>query len=341
MTRLPNYESSSFFRPPGPPSPPSPLSPPKLFLTETRFRLVSVLVLGALLYLSTSWFEVILRPRRNRLQLRESKQNSMRSRILSVPLFFILTLVLSCPSFLAQQSIDTKAQRGAADPVVPHDSPVSPAAQESLAQGQDLMFKQHDAKASIPHFKKVIELDPAFLQGHILLGNAYMQTAQWAEAQSAFEKAAKLEPQSSVALLGIGAALNQQLDYAGAQEPLRQSLELNRDSAEAHYELARALWGLNKWEEAEPHVHKAIQLNKDYASPHILMGNIYLQEENPTFAMTEFQEYLRLEPQGPDAPAVKEIVAKIQKALGTPEGRKRTKATPKSHFLPPDHADRR
>src|SRR5437016_2004385 len=53
---------------------------------------------------STKSTEVILRWRRNRLQLRESKQNSMRSRILSVPVFFILTLVLSCPSFLAQQS---------------------------------------------------------------------------------------------------------------------------------------------------------------------------------------------------------------------------------------------
>jgi len=198
------------------------------------------------------------------------------------------------------------------------------------------MFKKHDPKASIEHFKRVVELDPAYLQGHILLGNAYMQTGEWAKAQSAFEKAAKLEPQSSVALLGIGAALNQQLDYANAQEPLRQSLELNRDSAEAHYELARALWGLNKWEEADPHVHKAIELNKDYASPHVLMGNIYLREENPAFAMTEFQEYLRLAPQGPDAPAVKEIVAKIQKALGTPEGKKRSKAATKSHFLAAD-----
>src|SRR5205823_14413005 len=141
-------------------------------------------------------------------------------------------------SFLAQQSTDTKAQKSGTDPVVPRDSPVSPAAQESFAKGQDLMFKKHDAKASIEHFKKVIELDPVFLQGHILLGNAYMQTGQWALAQSAFENAAKLEPLSSVALLGVGAAMNQQLNYAAAQEPLRQSLEINRDSAEAHYELA-------------------------------------------------------------------------------------------------------
>ncbi len=253
----------------------------------------------------------------------------MRSRFL---LFFLAScLVLSSFPALAQENVDSKAQKSDNNPVVPHDTPASPAAREALAQGQDLMFKQHDVKAGIEQFKKVVEIDPAFLQGHILLGNAYMQTGQWALAQSAFENAAKLEPLSSVALLGVGAAMNQQLNYAGAQGPLRQSMELNRDSAEAHYELARALWGSNKWEEAEPHVRKAIQLNKDYGSPHVLMGNIYLQEENPNFALTEFQEYLRLEPQGPDALAVKEIIAKIQKAVGTPEGKKRGKPASKSH----------
>ncbi|HEV3038539.1 MAG TPA: tetratricopeptide repeat protein [Candidatus Angelobacter sp.] len=265
----------------------------------------------------------------------------MSSRILSVPVFFALVF-LCTQFFLAQQIPGAKAQdpRGTTEAVVPHDRPLSAEAREALAKAQELMFKQHDAKASIEYFKKVVELDPAFLQGHILLGNAYMQMGQWTEAQSSFEKAAKLEPLSSVALLGIGAALNQQLDYNGAQEPLRQSLELNRDSAEAHYELARTLWGLNKWEEAEPHVRKAIELNKDYAGPHVLMGNIYLQEENPNFALAEFKEYLRLEPQGPDAPAVKEIVAKIQKALGIPESKKHTKTPAKNHFLPLMNAER-
>jgi tetratricopeptide (TPR) repeat protein len=247
----------------------------------------------------------------------------MSSFFLSASVSF--ALAFSCAPVLAQQNTGDKAQapRSTTEVVVPHDRPLSAAAQESLAKGQELMFKKHDAKASIEHFKKVVELDPSYLQGHILLGNAYMQTGQWPQAQSAFERAVKLEPLSSVALLGVGAALNQQLDYAGAQEPLRQSLDLNRDSAEAHYELARSLWGSNKWQEAEPHVRRAIELNKDYATPHVLMGNIYLQEENPNFALAEFQEYLRLDPQGSDTPAVKEIIAKIQKALGTPEVRKK------------------
>src|SRR5438128_1095932 len=124
-------------------------------------------------------------------------------------LFFVYlfpALIFYGASALAQQNTAAQAQpqRSANEVAVPHDQPLSAAAQESLAKGQDLMFKKHDAKASIEYFKKVVELDPAYLQGHILLGNAYMQTRQWAEAKTSFERAARLEPLSSVAFLGIG-----------------------------------------------------------------------------------------------------------------------------------------
>jgi TolA-binding protein len=46
------------------------------------------------------------------------------------------------------------------------------------------------------------------------------------------------------------------------------------------------------------------------------MGNIYLRERDANSALKEFQEYLRLDPQGQQAPAVQQMVAKIQNALG-------------------------
>jgi regulator of sirC expression with transglutaminase-like and TPR domain len=46
------------------------------------------------------------------------------------------------------------------------------------------------------------------------------------------------------------------------------------------------------------------------------MGNIYLRQEDPEAALTEFQEYLRLDPQGSLAPSVKQIIAQLKQALG-------------------------
>ncbi len=190
-----------------------------------------------------------------------------------------------------------------------------PEVEEIMNKGRDFLFQKHDAEAAVEEFKRAIKLDPWFGQGYLLLGLAQMQAQHWSEAQWAFEEAAKVEPGNAQAYLGTGAALNEQKDYAGAQKALQHSLELQPDSAEAHYEMARSLCALGKWEAAEPHVSQAIEINKDYAGPHVLMGNIYLQREDPDAALAEFKEYLRLDPQGSLAASVKDMVAQLEKAL--------------------------
>jgi tetratricopeptide (TPR) repeat protein len=194
--------------------------------------------------------------------------------------------------------------------------PSSSKAQEELARGEELLIEKRDPKASIKNFKKLVELDPQYGPGYVLLGTAHMQLQEWGDAKSAFEKATKIEPANASAFLGIGAAMNQQQDFSGAQKPLLRCLELNANSAEAHYELGRSLWALGKWQEAEPHAHKAITINKDFAPSHVLMGNIYLRHRDAKSALSEFQEYLRLDPQGEHAEPVKQMVDRIQKALG-------------------------
>jgi tetratricopeptide (TPR) repeat protein len=190
-----------------------------------------------------------------------------------------------------------------------------PEVEETMNKGREFLFQKHDAKAGVEEFKKAIKIDPWYGQGYLLLGVAQMQLQHWSEAQWAFEEAAKVEPGNAQAYLGTGSALNEQKNYAGAQKALQHSLELQPDSAEAHYEMARSLCALGKWEAAEPHVSQAIEINKDYAGPHVLMGNIYLQHEDPDAALAEFKEYLRLDPQGNLAAQVKEMVSQLEKAL--------------------------
>jgi Tfp pilus assembly protein PilF len=193
--------------------------------------------------------------------------------------------------------------------------PGSPEAQEALAKGQELLIEKHDPKASIEPLKKLVKLDPQYGPGYVLLGTAYMQSSAWKDAESTFEQATRLEPNNPAAFLGMGASLNEQRDYVKAKDPLRHSLELKPDSPEAQYELARCYWALNDWQDAEGHVRKALELNKDYAGPHVLMGNIYLRHRDAHSALTEFKEFLRLEPEGPLSTNVKEMIGKIEKAL--------------------------
>jgi Flp pilus assembly protein TadD len=199
--------------------------------------------------------------------------------------------------------------------------PANPEAQQELDRAQELLFRKHDAAASVEEFKKAVKIDPWYGPGYVLLGLAYMQTQRWSDAQDAFGEASKVEPGNAQAFLGLGSAMNEQHDYTGARKALEHSLELNPESAEAHYELARTFGALGKWQEAEPHARRAVEINPDYAGPHALMGNVYLERQDLPFALAEFREYLRLDPEGNLAPSVKQIIAEIEKTMA-PDGKR-------------------
>jgi len=237
-----------------------------------------------------------------------------------------LVLLFASSFSLIAQARATQTTRSAQPAQATQSTPTStpevhkrrsiPEVEDAMAKGEDLLFKKHDPRASLDEFRRAAKLDPWFGDAYMLLGLAQMQLQQWSDAQWAFEEAAKVEPGNAKAYLGAGSALNEEKNYPEAQKALQHSLEIRPDLAEAHYELARSLWGMGKWQAAEPHVRQAIELNKDYAGPHALMGNIYLQQEDAEAALAEFQECLRLDPEGSLAPSVKEMIAQLKNALG-------------------------
>jgi len=235
----------------------------------------------------------------------------------------IITLTASPAGFL---NFDLRPDKSGAAPNLPPggpagmisaNQPASSQGQQALARGETLLVQKHDPQASIEEFKSLIKVEPKYAPGYMLLGTAYMQTQNWGEARSAFEKVVKLEPANANAFVGIGAALNAQQDYNGARTVLEKGLHINPKSSEGQYELGRSLWALGQWQEAEPHVRKAIELNPAFPLPHIIMGNIFLRRRDANSAMTEYRQYLKLDPQGPQSGAVQAMMARIEKALGS------------------------
>jgi tetratricopeptide (TPR) repeat protein len=229
---------------------------------------------------------------------------------------FIFVLLLTVTIVPARTDAQDSSSKGNPAPANVARQISSPEAREALSQGQALLAEKHDAKGSIVYFKKAVELEPRYPAGYLLLGNACMQAQQWKDAQAAFEMAAHLDPENATAFLGIGSALNQQQDWSGALKPLDQSLMLKPGSAEAQYEMGRSLIGLERFQDAELHVRMSIELNGKYALPHILMGDIYVYlYENAEAALAEYQEYLRLDPDGPSAAPVKEMISRLKKLM--------------------------
>lgn len=190
----------------------------------------------------------------------------------------------------------------------------NPEAQQAFDKGKILLFEKHDPKASIEDFKNAIKLDPKWAAAYACLGTAYIQIHSFRDAQSVFEKAVKLQSDAD-SYLGLAVALNAEQDFSGAQKALLHSLELNPNSAPAEYEMAKSFWGQGNWQKAEPHARKAIAIDKNFPLSHVVMGNIYLRRRDANAALKQFEEYLRLDPKGPESAAVKEMMTKIQNAM--------------------------
>jgi tetratricopeptide (TPR) repeat protein len=190
-------------------------------------------------------------------------------------------------------------------------------AQREFEKGRKLL-EEKESEKSIAHFRKAIEKYPPYVSAHFLLGVAHMNLKQWKAAEEALRKATELNDKLGPAYLALGACLNFEGNFAAAEKPLLRGLELNPDTADGHYELGKAYWALGRWKDAEPRARKALELRPDFPAAHLLMGNVLLHKQDSAAALREFKEYLRLDPNGPYAPPTREVVAKLEQALGTP-----------------------
>lgn len=186
-------------------------------------------------------------------------------------------------------------------------------ARQEFEKGQRAM-KANNLDAGISHLRKAIKLYDAYPMAHTLLGTAYLEQKKWKDAEAALQKSLSYDSNSADAYLSLGAVFNQTKNYPQAETALLHGLELKPEAATGHYELAKTYWALGRWREAAPHARKAVSGMPDVASPHVLLGNIFLRENDPQRALSEYQEYLKLDPDGPMAPGVQQMIQKLQKS---------------------------
>jgi tetratricopeptide (TPR) repeat protein len=192
-------------------------------------------------------------------------------------------------------------------------------AQKAFLKGSELLFKDKNADKSIEEFKKVEKLEPNFVSGYVHHSVALMQMQKYDEAQPILRGAVKRDAKDFSANFYLGVCLNSQQKFSDAEPFLKSALSLKEASPEANYELSRALVALGRWQEAEPLANKSRELAPQFAATQIVLGNISLRKRDASAALQHFQEYLRLDPQGPFGTPAREMVSKIQAALYNPK----------------------
>jgi cytochrome c-type biogenesis protein CcmH/NrfG len=195
------------------------------------------------------------------------------------------------------------------------DSGVGSVAQAEFEKGKTELLEEKKLESGIGHLEKAVAADPKYLDARLLLANAYVETGNWEKAEKHAQSAIGIDPKQPAGYLTLGEVYRRQQKYQQAEQTLQEVLKLDPKSVQGHFELAQVYFAQGDLAKAGPQIGTVLQLKPDFAEAHLLAGNILLKARQPEGALQMFQEYLRLQPNGPAAAQTKDVVEKIKKAL--------------------------
>ena len=197
------------------------------------------------------------------------------------------------------------------------DAGVPAEARREFEKANEVMQKSDQASLNdaISHLEKAVNIYPKFFAAQLELGTACMDAKQFERAEAALRKASELDKKTPNAHFALGRLYEWQKRYPEAEKVLLEGLKLNEKSWQGHFSLGHVYWDMGDWARAGPHVGRALQLKPDLAEGHLLAGNILLKARQLENALTEFNEYLRLAPQGEFAAQTRGLTEKIKRAL--------------------------
>ena len=207
------------------------------------------------------------------------------------------------------------------DSVDVRDMKVPKKAMKEYEKGVELL-RERKAPESVTHFRKAIEVYPAFDDAYMQLCLAYIRQRSVADAQRTLEEAIAANPKNWRALNLLGRMSRRQKQYDKTVELLTRSLAIKEDSWVAHVEMGEALAGLHRMEEAFPHVARAHELRTEEPGIHQLYYNILIKRNQYDAALKELDEFIRLFPEHTlTAKAKQQRTALLQQVIARPEPR--------------------
>lgn len=213
---------------------------------------------------------------------------------------------------LVPETATFRSRREGRSGVVDANVPVPAAA--ALEKGRAALAEKKPDEA-IAHLQQAISIHPNFYEAYFLLGELYMDRSQWDKAENALRSALKVNPKSVQAMVSLGEVYRRQKKYAEGQKLLEDALKLDNNSWESNFTLGRIHWELKDIAKSGVYIARTIQLRPDLAEARLLAGNIFIRAGFPNNALIEYQEYLRLAPNGEFAAQVQALVDKLKKSL--------------------------
>jgi TolA-binding protein len=195
------------------------------------------------------------------------------------------------------------------------DANVPKQALSEFEKGHEALSQPNNMDESILHLENAVRIYPKYLEALLLLGTVYMDKREWEKAEDKLKQVLVIAPDTVGAHFALGELYFREKKFPDAEREMLVGIKLDPRSVQGHFMLGRLYYELGNIVKAGPQVGTALQLDPKFARGHLLAANIYLHVRQPQNAIIEFEEYLRLEPNGEFSEQAKVAIRKIRETI--------------------------
>ncbi len=173
---------------------------------------------------------------------------------------------------------------------------------------------------AIAKFNEVIVLNPKCADCFYNIGYSEAQKKDYDKAEEAYKKAIELKPDYVDAYNGLAGIYNAQRKFDLAADASKKASEIGAPAGgggaanpDSMFNEGVILWNAGKIADAKAKFQAVLAAKPDHAEAHYQLGMALVNEGNLAGAAEEFDQYLKLAPNGPNAPQAKALVGQLKK----------------------------
>jgi len=171
-------------------------------------------------------------------------------------------------------------------------------------------YNQKDFSKAIQAYRKVIELDPTYVEAYNNLGILYQMMGDMDRALGAYQKSTEINPRYEKGYNNLGILLLLNGRYEEASESFQKALAVNSNNIESHIHLGVLLKKKGQWQEAIESYQRALAIDPLHRETHYNIALLYEQLENFELSVGHYQQFIQL-----SSKSHPELVSRVQRHL--------------------------
>ena len=186
-------------------------------------------------------------------------------------------------------------------------------------------FSEKKYDEAIAAFQDFLQKNPSVYQVRINIGNCYKEKGEFDKALEQYNLVIeevknvkgdiKEDDAVAKALAATGEVYLKKEDYETAQSYLLQAIELYPKDETLAYNIGEIYFSSGKMDEAIKYLEMATHIKEDWGKPYLKLGYVHLNKAEYGKSIEYFNKFLEIEPESPEAPAIRNLSPHLEKMI--------------------------